>query len=153
MIQEFLKTIPLFKGLDDDDLAQVLMVSLIKRYRREAVILAEGAPGGRLYVIHQGQVRLSKIVPGFGEEALVILSPGDLFGEAEFFDGAPAAMHAIAHSDAEVMSLPHREISGMMQSRPELAAKFLWAFGHALSTRLKETNHKLGSLLAMSRVY
>ena len=61
-------------------------------------------------MIHQGQVRISKVVPGVGEEALAILGPGDFFGEIEFFDGAPASAHAIAHTDCEILSVPHGEI-------------------------------------------
>ena len=78
MIQEFLKTVPLFRELDDDELAQVLMVGLVKRYPAGTAILTEGEPGGRLHVITEGQVRISKVVPGVGEEALTILRPGEL---------------------------------------------------------------------------
>jgi CRP/FNR family transcriptional regulator, cyclic AMP receptor protein len=150
MIEEFLKTVALFRGVSDDDLAQVLMFSMVKRYAQESVILAEGSPGGRLHLIHAGQVRLSKLVPGLGEEALMILGPGDLFGEAEFFDSAPSSTHAIAHCDCEVMAIPHREMEAMLRARPDLAAKFHWALGRALAARLRETNQKLGAVLAMS---
>jgi CRP-like cAMP-binding protein len=136
-----LKTVPLFRELDDDELAQVLMVALVKRYPPGSVILTEGTSGGQLHIIHQGQVRISKVVPGVGEEALTILSPGDFFGEVEFFDGSPAS------------AIPHREVEGLMQSRPELSAKFLWAFGRTLAVRLRDTNQRMASLLAISRAF
>ena len=153
MIQEFLKTVPLFRELDDDDLAQVLMVGLLRRHPEGAVLMTEGAPGGALHVIHQGRVRISKVVPGVGEEALAILGPGDFFGEISFFDGAPASAHAIAHSECEILSIPHREMRGLMESRPGLTAKFLWAFGWTLAARLRETNQRLASLFAISRTF
>jgi len=151
MIQQFLKSIPLFRELDDDELAHVLMVGAVKRHREGTAILIDGSPGGQLHVIHQGQVRISKIVPGVGEEALSILGPGEFFGEVEFFDGAPASAHAIAHTECEVLSIPHREIQALMTSRPELAAKFLWAFSRTLATRLRETDQKMATLFALSR--
>lgn len=153
MIQEFLKTVPLFRELDDDELTQVLMVGLVKRYPEGAVIITEGAQGGQLLVIHEGQVRISKVVPNVGEEALTILSPGDFFGEIEFFDGSPASAHAIAHSDCELLSIPHREVEALMRSRPSLCAKFLWAFSRTLATRLRETNKRMASLFAISRTF
>jgi CRP/FNR family transcriptional regulator, cyclic AMP receptor protein len=153
MIQPFLKTVPLFRELDDDELAQVLMVSMVKRYTASTVILTEGTPGGQLHVIHQGQVRISKVVPGVGEEALTILSPGDFFGEVEFFDGWPASAHAIAHTDCEVLQMPHEEMRGLIKSHPELAARFFWAFGQTLASRLRETNQRMASLLAISRTF
>jgi CRP-like cAMP-binding protein len=103
------------------------MVGLVKRYAAGAVILAEGTAGGRLQIVHEGQVRISKVVPGVGEEALAILRPGDFFGEMEFLDGSPASAQAIAHSDCEIFSVPHDEVEHLMVSRPEQSAKLLWA--------------------------
>lgn len=151
MIQEFLKTVPLFRELDDDELAQVLMVGAVKRYAAGTLILTEGAPGGQLLVIHEGQVRISKTIPGAGEEALTILRPGEFFGEVEFFDGAPSSAHAIAHTDCEILTIPHREVKALMLSQPELSAKFLWAFARTLAARLREMNQKIATLLAISR--
>jgi CRP/FNR family transcriptional regulator, cyclic AMP receptor protein len=153
VIQEFLRTVPLFRELEDDELAQVLMVGLVKRFTQGAVILTEGSPGGQLNVIHEGQVRISKVVPGVGEEALTILQPGDFFGEIEFFDGAPSSAHALAHTDCEVLSIPHAEIEALMRERPEMASKFLWAFCRTLAVRLRETNQKMATLFAISRTF
>ena len=153
MIQEFLRTIPLFRELDDDELAQILMVGLVKRYPATTVILTEGESGGRLHVITEGEVRISKEVPGLGEEALTILRPGDFFGEVQFFDGAPASAHAIAHSDCEVLSIPHTEVESLIRNRPGLAAKFFWAFGRTLAGRLRETNARMATLLAISKTF
>jgi CRP/FNR family transcriptional regulator, cyclic AMP receptor protein len=153
MIQEFLRRVTLFRDLDDDELAHVLMVGLARRYAQGAVILSEGTPGGQLHVIQQGRVRISKVVPGVGEEALAILSPSEFFGEVEFFDGAPASAQAIAHEDCEVLSIPHAEIRALMQSRPEIGAKFLWAFARTLAGRLRDTNQRMASVLAISRTF
>lgn len=143
----------LFRDLDDEELSQVLMVGLLKRYAQETPILIEGTPGGQLHVIIQGRVRISKVVPGVGEEALTILGPAAFFGEVEFFDGAPASAHAIAHSDCEVFTIPHEEVRAMMESRPALTAKFLWAFSRTLAVRLRESNQKISSLFAITREF
>jgi CRP-like cAMP-binding protein len=153
MIQEFLKTVPLFRDLDDEDLARVLMIGMVKRFPAGASILTEGTAGGALHVIHEGQVRISKVVPGVGEEALTILPAGEFFGEVEFFDHAPASAHAIAHTECEILALPHREIEAMMRDRPELAAKFLWALARTMAGRLRETNQKMATYLAISREF
>ena len=151
MIQQFLRSVPLFRELDDEELTHVLMVGLVRRHPQGTVILAEGAAGGQLQIIQQGRVRVSKLVPGVGEEALTILGPGDFFGEIEFFDGFPASAHVIAHTDCEVLAIPHAEIESLMASRPDISAKFLWAFARTLAFRLRDSNQRLASLLAISR--
>ncbi len=153
MIQEFLRTVPLFRELDDDELAHVLMVGLVKRHPEGASILTEGAAGGQLQIVLEGQVRISKIIPGVGEEALTILGRGEFFGEIEFFDGAPASAHAIAHAECEILAIPHTEILDLMRTSPAVCAKFLWAFARTLATRLRETDRRMATLLAISRSF
>lgn len=153
MIQQFLRSVPLFAELDDDELAQVLMVGVMRRHPEGAVIITDGAPGGQLHVIQSGKVRISKVVPGVGEEALTILSMGDFFGEVEFFDQNPASAQAVAHTECEVFSIPHREMLEMMQTRPGLSAKFLWAFARTLASRLRETNQRMAGLFAISKTF
>lgn len=153
MIQEFLRTVPLFHELDDEELTQVLLVALVKRYPSGARILEEEQSGGQLHVIREGQVRISKTVPGLGEEALTILGPGEFFGEVEFFDGSPASAHAFAHTDCEILQVPHEDMRALLKSHPQLAARFFWAFGRTLARRLRETNQRMASLLAISRSF
>jgi CRP/FNR family cyclic AMP-dependent transcriptional regulator len=151
LIQDFLRTVELFADLEDDELAHVLMVAMVKRYRTGNVILTEGARGGHLHVIHQGSVRLSKHVPGAGEEALTILGPGEIFGETEFFDGLAPSAHVIAHTDCAVLSIPHAEVRSLMEHRPALTGKILWALGRTLARRVRESHRQVASLFAISR--
>ena len=96
---------------------------------------------------------LSALIPGAGEEALTILGPGEFFGEMEFFDGAPSSANAVAHTECEVLSIPHAEIESLMTAHPDVAVKFLWAFARTLASRLRETNQKMATLFAISRVF
>ena len=150
-LQEALKHCPLFRELDDEQLTQVLMVGATRHYEEGATLLTEGATGGRLQIIERGSVRISKIVPGVGEEALTILGPGDFFGEVEFLDGAPASAHAFAHTDCDVFDIPYEEVRDLMTTRPDVSSKFLWAFARTLAGRLRATNDKTASILAISK--
>ena len=151
MIQQLLRQIPLFKDLGDEDLAQLLMIGLVRKHREGATIVKEGVAGHRLHVICRGRVRISKMIPEVGEEALVILDAGDFFGEIEFLDGAPASASAIAHTACETFSIPHGELRAMLASRPELTARFLWVFAETLAARLRQTDRKLASFLSLGR--
>jgi len=44
-------------------------------------------------------------------------------------------------------------VQAMMDTRPALAAKFLWAFSRTLATRLRESNQKISSLFAIAREF
>jgi CRP-like cAMP-binding protein len=149
-VEKFLRSVALFRGLDDDALAQLLMAGLVKRFPAGALILAEGSPVSLLHVIRQGQVRIGKRIPGTGEEALAILSPGSFFGEVELIDGAPATAQAVAHTACELLLLPFRDVEALMASQPALAASILRAVAGALAVRLRDTNQRLATVLALS---
>lgn len=150
-LQGFLQSTALFADLDEVVLRKLLLVSLVRRFPARATILEEGVPGGALHLVHRGEVRISKLVPTGGEEALTLIGAGDFFGEVEFFDGGAASAHAIAHTDCEIVSVPHRELRRLMETRPELGEKLLWAFTRSFARRLRETNERLAGLLSISR--
>ena len=125
MIQEFLRTVPLFHELDDEELTQVLLVALVKRYSSGARILEEEQSGGQLHVIREGQVRISKTVPGLGEEALTILGPGEFFGEVEFFDGSPASARLRPHRLRDPPDPPRGHAGPLEEPPPARGAVFL----------------------------
>ena len=121
---------------------------LTQERARELVAVFAGS-----WALRTGFQQVIKLIPGFGEEALEILQPGDFFGELEFLDGAPASTQAVAHTACEVLSIPHGEILALMESRPELGTRFLWTFARALATRLRASHQRMASLLSISRAF
>ena len=68
-----LKKIPLFANLTADHLVKVAEIATQKQVRANEKIFQEGEVGTEMYLIGSGKVRISKMVPGVGEEALAIL--------------------------------------------------------------------------------
>ncbi len=50
MNAEFLKGVRLFQALDNDQLAEILMLGMVKDYKKGAVIFEEGAKGDRFHL-------------------------------------------------------------------------------------------------------
>jgi len=61
-------------------------------------IFKECDPGNQLFIIAEGEVRISRDVPGSGEEALAVLKPGACFGEMAVLDRSERSTDAIASS-------------------------------------------------------
>ena len=55
---EALREIPLFATLTEDDLAQVAMVTVERRYTRGDIIILAGQEGGALYFVRRGLVKV-----------------------------------------------------------------------------------------------
>lgn len=149
-LTELLRKVAIFKDLTDDELALVAETCKQQRFNSGEYIFHEGEEGNRLYLIIDGEVRISRDVPGSGEEALAILKPGALFGEMAVFDRSERSTDAISNGGTLVLTIARTDFEIMLDFNRELAYKVLWACVRLLSNRLRSTNDSLRSFLAMS---
>ncbi len=103
-----------------------------------------------MFIIAEGKVRISKMVPGIGEEALAILERGQYFGEMSLIEDGPRSADAIAHSPCKLFELSREKLDEVMFTDKELAYVILWTFVRTLSARLRETNDKIRAFFALS---
>ena len=147
---ELLKNVAIFKDLDDDELGEVSEKCKEEKFNSGEYIFREGEAGNRLYLIVEGEVRISRDVPGSGEEALAVLKPGSLFGEMSVFDRSERSTHAIANGGCTLLTITRPDFEMILDFNREIAYKVLWACVRLLSGRLRQTNDSLRSFLAMS---
>jgi CRP/FNR family transcriptional regulator, cyclic AMP receptor protein len=145
-----LRTVPLFKDLDETELAAVAELCREERFTSGEYIFREGESGNRLYLITKGEVRISRDVPGSGEEALAVLKPGAVFGEMAVFDRSERSTHAISNGGTLALTISRTDFEMLLDLNRELAYKVLWAVTRLLSARLRSANDSLRSFLAMS---
>jgi CRP-like cAMP-binding protein len=139
-----------FADLTDDELAHVVEICKEQRFKFGQTIFKEGEPGNRLYLIADGEVRISRNVPGSGEEALAVLKKGACFGEMAIFDRSERSTDAIANTDTTLLTITRSDFEIMLDFNRDIAFKVLWAVVRLLSVRLRQTNDNLRSFLAMS---
>ena len=95
-------------------------------------------------------MRISRTVPGAGEEALAVLKPGACFGEMSVFDRSERSTDAIAHIPCVLLTITRPEFELLLDFNRDIAYKVLWSVTRMLTSRLRATNDNLRSLLAMS---
>ncbi len=147
---ELLKKINLFENLSEPELEKILTICVKQTFAKDAVIFKEGDTGDRCYIIISGAVRISKFIPNIGEEALTVLKAGNYFGEMALIDDFPRSAHAIVNDDTDVFAINKTDLDKVLITDHELGYKLLWTFTRTLSKRLRETNEKIASFLAMS---
>jgi len=145
-----LKKIPLFANLTNDHLAKVGAIATQKEFKANEKIFSEGDVGTEMYLIMKGRVRISKMVPGVGEEALAILEPGSYFGEMALIDDTPRSADATAHLAVTLSVVQKADLEELMFLHKDLAYELLWTFVRTLSARLRETNDKIKAFFALS---
>jgi len=151
MDAQLLKKVALFEGLTQGQLAKVASIAQPRSYEGGAFLFREGEAGHEVFILLSGKVRISKSVPGIGEEALAILEPGQYFGEMALIEDGPRSADAIAHTACSVWVIGRAALDQLMFTDKDLAYVLLWTFVRTLSERLRETNDKIKAFFAISR--
>jgi CRP-like cAMP-binding protein len=148
---EILAQIDLFNGLPAGHLRRVVDIGVEEQYRGGATIFSEGEPGDKFYLIIEGAVRISRIVPGMGEEALAVLRPGNYFGEMSLIDDAPRSATAMCHEKCRLFVVNRRDLEDLLFVDRDLAYELLWNWVRTLSRRLRASNDKMTFLATTSK--
>ena len=146
-----LKKVPLFESLTNAQLQKVAALAQTRSYEGSTHIFKEGDVGHEMYVVLEGKVRISKQIPGAGEEALAILEAGQYFGEMAVIEDSPRSADAIAHIPCKLSVIGREKLDQLMFTDKDLAYVLLWTFVRTLSERLRETNEKLRTFFAVSK--
>jgi CRP/FNR family transcriptional regulator, cyclic AMP receptor protein len=147
---DLLRHTTIFRDLDDEELGLLAAVCTKESFVSGEYVFREGEEGNRLYLIAEGQVRISRDVPGSGEEAFAVLKAGALFGEMAVFERTERSTHGIATGGATVLTITRSDFETLLDANREMAYKVLWACVRLLSSRLRSTNDSLRSVLAMA---
>jgi CRP/FNR family transcriptional regulator, cyclic AMP receptor protein len=149
---QVLRQIDLFRNLDAVQLSHLASAAEEKALKKNEILFREGDKAEHFYVIQKGRVRISKMVPGVGEEALAILENGSYFGEMELIEPAlPRAAQALAHEDCILQQFAYSDIRTITNTDSELAVALLWSMVRTLSERLRATNDKVTAMFALAQ--
>jgi len=138
--------VDLFKerGLSAGEMKLLATFSSEERFSEGSMVFREGERGEKLYIVLDGRVRISKFIPGVGEEALAVLDRGDFFGEMALIDDKARSADAKAHDgDATVLSIDRATLNEILSMDPHASLQFLNLLCRMISRRLREINEKI----------
>jgi CRP/FNR family transcriptional regulator, cyclic AMP receptor protein len=146
-----LSKVEIFAGLTSDALELIAKVATQESHGSGTLVFRQGSPGDKLFIILEGSIRISRDVPGMGEEALAILKQGDVFGEMALLDEAPRSADAKVHEACKLLSISRIVFEDLLFLHKDLAYEVLWNVIRTLIRRLRETNDKLTFLSTTNR--
>ncbi len=131
-------------GLSRKELLTLATFANERHFPEGSVVFREGDAGSSMYVVLDGAIRISKFIPGGGEEALAILERGDFLGEMALIDGLPRSADARAHrGPATVLELQRDTVSEVLAMDAHAALDFLHLLCRILAARQREVDEKL----------
>ena len=98
------------------------------------VVVRQGDPADRFYVISEGAQRVTHVPDGGGPETeLRTLGPGDVFGEIGILRGSPRTATVTATTDGMLLALEADEFLELVGSGPGLSSRLLDLYRGSLS--------------------
>ncbi|MGH9264405.1 MAG: Crp/Fnr family transcriptional regulator [Acidimicrobiales bacterium] len=107
---------PLLAVLSDEERRSLLGRARRRRFRRGEVVFHEGDPGDALHLVDKGHLIVQRSTPLGDVATLLVLGPGDVFGELAVVDPAPRNATVAALDPAETLSV-HRDVFDELRAR------------------------------------
>jgi len=111
----------LFRGMPDATIDSLVELAHRRSLARDSLVFSQGDPGGALYGIASGRVRIFASDPSGNEVFLNILGPGENFGEIALIDGLPRTASAVCVEDSTLVVIGRDRFLTYLGTDAELA--------------------------------
>jgi CRP/FNR family transcriptional regulator, dissimilatory nitrate respiration regulator len=124
-IEALLSRVPLFNGLEADEIARIARGTREINALRGDILFHKGDSPTGFYLIVYGQVKLAFTSSQGGEKVVDLLSQGQTFGEAVMFMDKPCMVYAQALSDSQLLHISKNVIIEELERDPKLGRKMI----------------------------
>lgn len=138
-IQDFLRNVPLFRELTDEELDHIAAGTAQVRAPAGTILFRRGELCSGFHVVVYGQVKLAFGAADGSEKVVEILGPGSSFGEAVMFLDKPYVVFAETLADSMLLAIGKQAIFAELERNPRFARKML----AGLAQRLHRLVHDL----------
>jgi CRP/FNR family cyclic AMP-dependent transcriptional regulator len=125
-------------GLSAAELRLLATTLHAQHFPPDAHIFQEHDTGDSLYIVFDGEVRISRQMSDRGEEPLAIIRRGEVFGEMALVDDQPRSADARAHTEGcTVLVLSQADLDAVLHMPAPVASQFLYMVCGVLCHRLR----------------
>jgi CRP/FNR family cyclic AMP-dependent transcriptional regulator len=140
-----LHNVPLFAGLDEDQLSVLARMMVRKSFGRNAMIIRAGDPTDSLYIVINGRLKVLMSDEQGREVILSMLGPGEFFGEMGLLDDRPRSANVVSVEPCDLLSISKIDFKRSLAENFDLSLMVM----RGLVKRLREADQKIGSLALM----
>jgi HEAT repeat protein len=120
-----LKQVPLFAQLSFEQLEAIQKLTRAVEYLPNEPIVKEGDPGGELFLLVEGRVRVFKNFGRRDERCLATQQAVSYFGEMAAIDDEPRSATVIAAERSRMLCLDGESLKELIRQMPEIALQIM----------------------------
>ncbi len=121
----FLKNLPLFANLLDEDVARFANAAQLKSYKKGHLLYLRDEQANFFYIIYSGWLKLFHTTEEGEEVSLVMLTRNGITGESAIFEHGQFTSSAQVVEDAEILSIPLALLKEQLRVNSQLAFNML----------------------------
>jgi CRP-like cAMP-binding protein len=144
-MDDLLRKIPLFAELDENELQAVAALAIRIDTPKKNIVVHEGEPGESLYIILNGEVKVSSYTMDGREVVLALLGKGSFFGEMSLLDKERRSATVTTMQDSRFAHIRRRDLVPLLLEQPAITVKLL----AEVATRLRRTSRVLERISSM----
>ncbi|MBL6951280.1 MAG: cyclic nucleotide-binding domain-containing protein [Alphaproteobacteria bacterium] len=127
-----LKKIPLFAGMTDDTIMNLLVDATARRYPRGTSLFMQGEQADRFFVVLEGWIKGFRQAPDGHESVIAVFGPGETFAEAAMFVSGNFPISTEIAADARLLVIPRSGLLKQLREDPDIALKMLASMSRRL---------------------
>lgn len=139
----YFKAAPVFAGTGLPILERLMAASTMRQIPARQTIYRAGDRPDMVYLLKEGQVRLTRTDAEGHEATIAILGPLDLFGEQSLSDAQSREESAQAMTPSLICDMPRGEFLAALEGSPSLTVNVM----HLLTRRIQRLESRLADLL------
>ena len=128
-----IEIVPIFSNLSREEMLEVANITSEKTFEKGEMIYMAGDKGDKLYVIHSGKVKVSRISDIGKEQVIRVLGSGEFMGELSLFSESDLKDNGEALSKAVMCVIHAEKLKDLMSKYPAISIKIV----EELSNRLE----------------
>jgi CRP-like cAMP-binding protein len=149
-LKAFLLGTPFFGGLSETSLDLMVSMLVERRFDAGATVVAEGEPGRSMFIVHAGQLVVSRALDCGRIMRMSGLEPGDFFGEMTLIEMQNRSATVVAESPTVLYELTARELYRCYKADIHAYVLVMQNINRELCRRLRRADNRIAEL-QMSR--
>lgn len=137
-----IESVPIFSNLTHEEMLEIASITDAKTFEKGDKVYMAGGTGGKLYVLHTGRVKISRININGKEQVIRIIGPGEFMGELSLFSTLPLTDNGDALETSTACVIDGEKLKELMKKYPSIALKVM----EELSERLEKAENLIEAI-------
>jgi CRP/FNR family cyclic AMP-dependent transcriptional regulator len=145
-LKAFLLETPFFGGLSDASLDLLISMLVERRFDAGGTVVAEGEPGRSMFIVHSGELAVSKLLDSGRAMRMSSLAPGDFFGEMTLIEMQNRSATVVAESPTLLYELTAGKLYACYKADIHAYVLVMQNINRELCRRLRRADNRIAEL-------